>query len=221
MGLISRVSSRTYRQKNMLRLRAIGKFPILRTLATSPFSLQVPPLTFYQLIGITEDHKKVTREQIIDGYSESLETLSQKMGGSADADIEKLMDEMYLIDKAYKTLKDPVLRRDYDKKLEEGRLGELDDGDSHYQDLYSDKGFQNFKKTRQEQKMKTAIASQIPGERNFWPNESKPAGEKLIDHAADIGSSGWFEDPKNKKYIGYLWGSMLGLGVVIYGLSRL
>merc|ERR1711879_1029189 len=208
MGLISRVSSRTYRQKNMLRLRAIGKFPILRPLATSPFSLQVPPLTFYQLIGITEDHKKVTREQIIDGYSESLETLSQKMGGSADADIEKLMDEMYLIDKAYKT-------------LEEGRLGELDDGDSHYQDLYSDKGFQNFKKTRQEQKMKTAIASQIPGERNFWPNENKPVGEKLIDHATDIGSSGWFEDPKNKKYIGYLWGSMLGLGVVIYGLSRL
>ena len=181
------------------------------------------PKNFYQLLNLNPDKFKDT--DLHKAYEKAMENLAEKMGAH-DGDLEDLMEEMMAIDKAYKTLKNPMTRRDYTLKLKAGKLDELDDADSHYQDLFSDLGYQKFKAKNDAKKQELAMKQKkLESQEKFQEENFIEKGENMIGKN--------FKDPldyskgfsamiaENQKYVGYVWTSCLGIGLLMYGFSKL
>lgn len=182
-------------------------------------STEPPKQNFYQILDISHE-TEFKDADLHAAYNTAMETLSDKMGSgvtSGDHDLDDLMDEMMTIDKAYKVLRDPMTRRDYTEKLKAGKLDEIQDADSHYQDLKSDLGFRKFK-------VKNDAKKKALGEKSAKvPENITKKAEQIVGKAAQEadfkGMSGMLAE--NQRYVSYVWGGCLGVVLLAYAFGEL
>ena len=93
-----RLSRASWRVANTIKLN-----PRSSILATSRPQTTEPPNPesrgFYKTLGVAEnaDHK-----EIAEAYQEKCDTLSEKLGSSSEAQMDDILEEIYLVDKAFK-----------------------------------------------------------------------------------------------------------------------
>ena len=133
----SRLISRVYRRSlaSSHRYQSSNEPPPNQTLSRG----------FYKILNIPENS---TQPQIFEAYQDKCDSLSDQLTAAKEEDMDQIMEELYRIDKAFKVLKDPFQKRDYDMKLKLNKLEELDeehaDPDNHYRNLFSDKAYTKF-----------------------------------------------------------------------------
>lgn len=128
-------------------------------------------------------------------------------------DFEQVLENIAIVDKAFKTLKEPHTRRIYDANLRLGKIEELDDNNA-YDDLRSEKSLNDFLKTLEEKKKKKQASKESATE--FKHPELKNPESLPADN-----SMNWNINPEYKKYISYLWGLMGATGLLFFAMKKL
>ena len=104
-----------------------------------------------------------------------------------------------------RTLNEPFSKRDYDRKLREGNLEDLDedDPDSHYRNLFSDKAFKDFQRKQEARDLEkqAKVAENSESEEDTAKRDKEYAKQILA---------------QNMKYVGYFWTFAVVMGAAGY-----
>lgn len=184
---------------------------------------------FYKLLNIPET---ANQQEIAEAYQIKCETLSTQLSTANEEQMEKILEDIYNLDKAIKVLKDPFSKRDYDMKLKLNKLDELEeeDADNHYRNLFSDKSYNDYMKKKEEEKLKRAADKLAQASRTEGHNSTKNREPQTVSsHGLNPDECSPEEDrlegnkilKENMKYVSYFWGAAICIGGGFYAYKQI